>query len=97
MLALFNDYDDATRELLQSLRVAGVDVTPVVIRYDGELPGEALCPLTEYAGIRRTGRPLFFNEVPVPQWCEIRQGKQPYGEILRDGDGGDETFGGYPR
>lgn len=86
MLALFNDYDDATRELMQSLRTAGIAVTPVLVRYHGELPEEAVCPLTTYTGIDRTGEPLFFDEVPVPAWCEIRQGREPYGKILRDGD-----------
>ena len=85
MLALFDDYDEATQELMQSLRTAGVAVTPVVVRYRGELPDEALCPFTAYTGIERTGAPLFFDEVPVPAWCEIRQGQAVYGEILRDG------------
>jgi len=85
VLALFDSYDDAARELLRSLRTAEIDVTPVIIRYRGELPDEALCPFTTYTGIERTGEPLFFDEVPVPAWCEIRQGREPFGEILRDG------------
>ncbi|GAB3601257.1 glycosyltransferase family protein [Microbacterium tumbae] len=85
MLALFDAYDDATRELLQSLTTAGIPFATVVIRYDGELPDGALSPFTEYTGIERTGRPLFFDEVPVPAWSEIRQGREPYAQILRDG------------
>ena len=85
MLALFNSVDDATRELMQSLATAGVAFTPVVIQYDGELPDGAVCPFTTYTGIERTGSPLFFDEVPVPAWCEIRQGREVYAEILRDG------------
>lgn len=85
MLAIFNDYDDATRELIQSLTAADIAFTPVVVRYHGELTEEALCPFTTYTGLDRTGDPLFFDEVPVPAWCEIRQGSEPYGEILRDG------------
>lgn len=86
MLALFNAYDDATRELLRSLETAGVTVTPVVIQYDGELPDGALCPFTTYPGLERAGDPLFFNEVPVPARCEIRQGQEAHGKILRDGE-----------
>lgn len=85
MLALFDAYDHRTQELVRSLRTAGIGVTPVVIRYQGELPDEALCPFTTYTGIELRGEPLFFDEVPVPAWCEIRQGTQVYGEILRDG------------
>jgi accessory Sec system glycosyltransferase GtfB len=85
VLALFNTFDDATKELMQSLVTAGITFTPVIIQYDGELPDGALCPFTTYTGIERKGDPLFFNEVPVPAWCEIRQGQEVYGEILRDG------------
>lgn len=85
MLALFDRFDHATRELMRSLATAGITCTTVVIQYDGELPDGALCPFATYTGIGRTGHPLFFNEVPVPAWCEIRHGREIYGEILRDG------------
>ena len=86
MLALFDTYDLATRELLRSLETAGVAVTPVFVRYDGDLPDGALCPFVTYTGIERKGEPLFFDEVPVPPWCEIRQGREPFAQILSDGD-----------
>lgn len=86
MLALFDTYDHRTQELIRSLHTAGIAFTPVVIRYQGELPDEALCPFTTYTGIEPKGEPLFFDEVPVPAWCEIRQGTQVYGEILREGE-----------
>jgi accessory Sec system glycosyltransferase GtfB len=85
VLALFDTFDHATKELMQSLETAGITFTPVVIHYDGELPDGTLCPFATYTGIERKGDPLFFNEVPVPAWCEIRQGREVYGEILRDG------------
>jgi len=85
VLAIFDSYDDATRELMQSLATAEVGITPLFVRYGGELPDGALCPFTTYPGLERSGDPLFFNEVPIPAWCEIRQGRESYGEILRDG------------
>jgi accessory Sec system glycosyltransferase GtfB len=85
VLTLFDTFDDATKELMQSLATADIMFTPVVIQYNGELPDGALCPFVTYTGIERKGDPLFFNEVPVPAWCEIRQGRQVHGEILRDG------------
>ena len=85
MLAIVNAYDDAAKELLRSLATADIAVTPVVVQYGGELPDGALCPVVTYTGIERAGDPLFFDEVPVPAWCEIRQGREVYGEILRDG------------
>ena len=85
MLALFDAFDDATRELMRSLETAGIAFTPVVVHYDGELPEGALCPFAVYTGLERHGEPLFFNEVPVPQWCEIRQGQEVFAEVLREG------------
>ncbi|MBO3662209.1 hypothetical protein [Microbacterium stercoris] len=85
MLALFDAFDDATRELMRSLEAAEIAFTPVIIHYDGELPDGALSPFTAYTGIEREGDPLFFNEVPVPAWCEIRQGPEVYAEVLREG------------
>ena len=86
MLALFDAYDEATRELMRSLETAGVESDFVVIQYGGELPEGALSPFVTYTGLELTGSPLFFNEVPVPQWCEIRHTRDPYGQILRDGE-----------
>lgn len=85
MLTLFDHYDEATKELISSLDAAGIETTPVVIHYDGELPPGMRCPFVSYTGLVCEGEPLFFNEVPVPAWCEIRQGSEPFGEILRDG------------
>lgn len=85
MLALLDAYDRAAQQLLRSLQTARIPVTPVVVRYDGDLPEGALSPIAHYAGLPATGDPLFFDEVPVPAWCEIRQGREPFGEILRDG------------
>lgn len=85
MLALFDDYEHRTRLLARSLRIAGVPHTPVVIRCTGLPPEGVRSPIAEYTGLRGGGEPLFFDEVPVPPWCEIRQGREPFGEILRDG------------
>jgi accessory Sec system glycosyltransferase GtfB len=85
VLGLFDTFDDATRELMRSLDTAGVSCTPVFVHYDGELPDGAHCPFVFYTGLERAGDPLFFNEVPIPAWCEIRQGREAYGEILREG------------
>jgi len=85
VLALFDSVNDASLELLRSLRRARVPFAPVFIHYGGSLPSGALCPFTSYTGLPREGRPLFFNEVPVPEWCEIRQGKEAFGEVLREG------------
>jgi len=87
VLALFNSFDDATKELMRSLTTADISMMPVIIHYDGELPQGARCPFVTYTGIELKGAPLFFNEVPVPAWCEIRQGPEVYGEILREGYG----------
>lgn len=85
MLVLLDTLGHGSRLLLHSLAAAGIDATPVVIRYEGDLPEGVLCPFTAYTGLDRTGEPLFFDQVPVPPWCEIRQDRAVHGDILRDG------------
>jgi accessory Sec system glycosyltransferase GtfB len=85
VLVLLQAFDDGARQVLASLDAAGIKATTVVIGYDGDLPDGALCPLTTYTGLPRDGKPLFFNDIPVPPLCEIRQDKDPHGLVLRDG------------
>lgn len=85
MLVLLDTYDDVARELLQSLATADLPVTPVVIRYDGELPAGGLNPFVATTGLSFDGRPVFFDEIPVPPWAEIRQGKERFAQVLLDG------------
>ncbi|MDR0482452.1 MAG: hypothetical protein LBH13_04745 [Cellulomonadaceae bacterium] len=85
MIALFDSVTNPGLALLRSLDIAGVDVTPVVINYRGELPEGAQCPFADLTGLPRDGKPLFFNEIPTPPFAEIRHGKETWGEVL-DGD-----------
>ena len=89
-LVLCDEYSLEAQELLHSLTHAEIPFLAVFCQYHGSLPPGSLSPFTYYTGLQahshsRTCQPLFFNEVPIPQWAEIRQDRNQYGEILLDG------------
>jgi hypothetical protein len=72
MIFLCDYYNQASKDLAYSLQVAGYDATTVVINPDGFLPQGALSPFTYYVEAEEeTGKPRFFNQVPVPAFWEI--------------------------
>ena len=85
MIGLFDQYNDMTKNLMQSLDTAGISYIPIFAQYHGELPEDAICPFTYYTETGEEGRELFFDEISVPKYCEIRQGSHVFGEVLQDG------------
>lgn len=85
MLGIFDHYNEMTKVLMKSLETANISYTPLFVHYDGELPEDALSPFTYYTKTAQAGSELFFNEVPVPEYAEIRQEKELFGEILQNG------------
>ena len=72
MIFLCDYYNQASKDLAYSLQVAGYDATTVVINPDGFLPQGALSPFTYCVEAEEeTGKPRFFNQVPVPAFWEI--------------------------
>ena len=77
MIFLCDYYNQASKDLAYSLQVAGYDATTVVINPDGFLPQDALSPFTYYVEAEEeTGKPRFFNQVPVPAFWEISGNNQ---------------------
>ena len=77
MIFLCDYYNQASKDLAYSLQVAGYDATTVVINPDGFLPQGALSPFTYYVEAEEeTGKPRFFNQVPVPAFWEISGNNQ---------------------
>ncbi|MCL1899332.1 MAG: hypothetical protein FWG11_02220 [Promicromonosporaceae bacterium] len=89
MLALLDTLSHPARALLRSLELAGIEAAPVLLNYQGDLPAGVRNPFADLTGLPRTGRPLFFNEVPTPPLTEIRQARQAWAEVLR----GEATVG----
>ena len=67
MIQLFDRYGQESRDLHESLEVAGLSRTTVVIEPDGFLQDGILSPFTYYLGYE-SGKALYFNQVAVPEF-----------------------------
>lgn len=71
MLNLFEHFDQATHDLWQSQRQAGLQIPTVVIHDDGFLPA-GIDSFVRFFGHFDTNRPpLYFDKVPVPPYWRI--------------------------
>ena len=70
MIQLFDIYNQESQDLNYSLTEAGLSDLAVVIEPDGFLPDGVVSPFTYYLGYD-SGKPLYFNQVPVPAFWEI--------------------------
>ena len=72
MILLCDRYSQESQDLQASLQSVGQETTTVVIEADGFLPEGVLSPFTYFVEERREGdKPLYFNQVPVPDFWEI--------------------------
>ncbi|MEQ9809964.1 accessory Sec system glycosylation chaperone GtfB [Streptococcus jiangjianxini] len=82
MINLFETYDQNSWDLHYSLIVSGYNNPTIAITDDGFLPEDVTSPFLYFTGFSEgSGRPLYFNEVPVPDYWEIA-GNNTQGEIL---------------
>ena len=79
MIQLFDVYNQESQDLHYSLTEAGLSDLAVVIEPDGFLPAGVVSPFTYYLGYD-SGKPLYFNQVPVPDFWEI-VGNNQFGTI----------------
>ena len=79
MIQLFDLYNQESQDLHYSLTAAGLSDLTVVIEPDGFLPDGVVSPFTYYLGYD-SGKPLYFNQVPVPDFWEIA-GNNQFGTI----------------
>ena len=74
LILLTDDYSRESKLLHESLTAAGLDIKAITIDGDGFLP-DGVCSIYDIAvGMDEsdpTGRPLYFNEVTVPDYWEI--------------------------
>lgn len=71
MIELYDQYNQESKDLHTSLKVAGLSGDVLVIGSDGFLPEGFYSPFDHYVLEGETGKPLFFNQVPVPDFWEI--------------------------
>ena len=79
MIQLFDVYNQESQDLHYSLTAAGLSDLAVVIEPDGFLPDGVVSPFTYYLRYD-SGKPLYFNQVPVPDFWEIA-GNNQFGTI----------------
>lgn len=74
-------------DLLYSLRQSGYDVKAVSVIYDGYLPEGVTSPYEYFTRTKKekTPQPLFFNELPVPDFWETK-GTNEKGEVIDFGE-----------
>lgn len=82
MINLFDTYTQDSWDLHYSLLVSGYNNPTIVINDDGFLPNDVTSPYLFFTGFdpRAEETPLYFNQVSVPEFWEIR-GNNSQGEI----------------
>lgn len=81
MINIFDSYTQASWDLHYSLLKAGYRHPTIVLNDDGFLPEDVTSPYLFFSEfIEETGKPLYFNQVPVPDFWEI-SGTNANGEI----------------
>lgn len=81
MINLFETFDNPSRDLLISEKIAGFTIPSVVINDDGFLPDEVDSPIQYFCRLKSNHRPLYFDQVKLPHYWRIlanAQGGQVY-------------------
>ena len=71
MLNLFDNFDQASFDLLRSQRSAQIKIPTVVINDDGFLPTEVESPIKFFGQYNENRLPLYFDQIPVPKYWRI--------------------------
>lgn len=81
MIQLYDDFNVGSQDLHYSLRQAGFDTPALVFNDDGFLPETVTSPYAYFCQMQEgAGKPLYFNQVPVPEYWEIT-GNNTSGEV----------------
>lgn len=80
MINLFDKYDNESRDLLFSERLAKLKIPTVVISDDGYTPDDIDSPMKEYCGLVSNRKPVYFDEVKIPRFWRI-EGKADHATI----------------
>lgn len=72
MINLFDQDNQASRDLGRSLKLAGYHWPTIVLKDDGFLPNHLTTPFQFFMGDEdKSAKALYFNELPVPSYWEI--------------------------
>lgn len=68
MINLFDKYDNASRDLLFSERVAKFNIPTIVINDDGYTPDEIDSPIKDYCDLVSNRKPVYFDDIEIPRY-----------------------------
>lgn len=72
MLNLFENFDQASLDFLNSEKFAKMKVPTVVLNDDGFLPADVDSPIQYYCGLGgNDAQPLYFDQLPIPRYWKI--------------------------
>lgn len=71
MINLFDKWDQAARNFKLAQLIAQLNIPTVVIDDDGFLPREIQSPMQYYCSHTNDGKPLYFDQIPVPRFWRI--------------------------
>lgn len=71
MINLFDKWDQAARNFKLAQLIAQLNIPAVVIDDDGFLPREIQSPMQYYCSHTNDGKPLYFDQIPVPRFWRI--------------------------
>ncbi len=73
MINLFEHYSQEAWDLHYSIFSSGFQHPTIVLNDDGFLPKDVTSPIQYYTGfLEQIGKPLFFNELSIPEYWEIK-------------------------
>ncbi|KRL92295.1 accessory Sec system glycosylation chaperone GtfB [Limosilactobacillus equigenerosi] len=75
MLNLFDSYTLESKDLHSSLILSGIDNPTMIINDDGWLPDNVTSPIQYFlkkGGVKLVGKPLYFNQIKIPSFWEIK-------------------------
>ena len=73
MLAIYHDWSEASQDLHYSILSLGYELPYLILEPSGFLPKDSLNPFLAYLGHQgQGGKPLFYNQLPLPDYWEIR-------------------------
>ncbi|WP_367342612.1 accessory Sec system glycosylation chaperone GtfB [Limosilactobacillus sp.] len=71
MLNLFETFDQASLDFLNSQKITNIKVPTVVLNDDGFLPQDVDSPVQYYCELPTNGQPMYFDQLPIPRYWKI--------------------------
>lgn len=71
MLNLFETFDQASLDFLNSQKIAKITIPTVALNDDGFLPQDVDSPIQYYCDLPDSGQPMYFDQLPLPRYWKM--------------------------